>query len=248
MKKINHREYFSAIEISEKFLKKKTEEEIIKFFEDGKIIGKKLENEWYADKEAINNFIKVYQNEKYFTVGPFEIDLTQIKMEGRILDIGGGGEAIISQLKGEQVVAIDPNKKELESSPDNKALSIIMDAKDLQFLEDTFDTVSAFFTMMYIPINDHKKVFQEIYRVLKLNGEFFLWDIVIPKRHEEKKELYVVMLKVKVNGNIIDTGYGTKWEKEQNAEYFIKLGSEVGFEVLEQKLEPNLFRLKFRKA
>ena len=248
MKKFNDREYFDAIEISEKFLNKKTEEEIVKLFEDGKINGKMFENEWYADKEAINNYVKVYQNEKYFTVGPFEIDLTKIKMDGRILDIGGGGEAIISQVKGEQVVAIDPNKKELESAPVNKALNIIMDAKDLQFLDNTFNTVSAFFTMMYIPLSDHKKVFQEIHRTLKLNGVFFLWDTIIPKRHEEKKELYVIMLKVKINGNVIDTGYGTKWEKEQNAEYFIKLGKEVGFEVLEQNLEHNLFRLKFKKV
>ncbi|MHA1987428.1 MAG: class I SAM-dependent methyltransferase [Promethearchaeota archaeon] len=248
MKKIGDIEYFSIIEIAENFLSKKTEEDIVKLFEVGKINGKKFENEWYADKEAINNFKNVYQNEKYFTVGPFDIDLTKFMMEGRILDIGGGGEAIISQFKGEQVVAIDPNKKELESSPDNNALSIIMDAKDLQFLDNTFDTTSSFFTMMYIPLNDHKKIFQEIHRVLKSNGEFFLWDVSIPKKRDKKEEIYVVMLKVKINGTVIDTGYGTKWEKEQNAEHFIKHGKEVGFEVLEQKLEPNLFLLKFRKA
>ena len=33
-----------------------------------------------------------------------------------ILDIGGGGEGIIGKLKGEQVVAIDPNKRELEEA------------------------------------------------------------------------------------------------------------------------------------
>ena len=53
MKKIDDIEYFDVVEISERFLKRKTEEEIVKLFEDGKINGKMFENEWHADKEAI---------------------------------------------------------------------------------------------------------------------------------------------------------------------------------------------------
>ncbi|MHA1913309.1 MAG: class I SAM-dependent methyltransferase [Promethearchaeota archaeon] len=248
MKKINNIEHFSIVEIAEKFLKNNSEKEIITFFEKGKIEGKKIEKEWYAEKKAIEEFINIFQNEKLYAIGPFSIDLTNIHMDGRILDIGGGGEAVIGQLKGEQVVVIDPNKKELEDAPDHKALSIVMDAKDLKFLDNSFETVSSFFTMMYIPLPDRKEVFQEIYRVLKNEGDFFLWDINIPNRDDLKQDVYVIVLKVKVNGNVIDTGYGTKWNKEQDAKSFIELGKEVGFKLLEQNLEPNLFFLKFRKV
>ena len=248
MKKINDIEYFDVIEISEKFLQKKSEEEIVKLFEDGKIKGKNLENKWYADKEAIELYIRLFLSEKYHTIGPFEIDLTGVMMNGRILDIGGGGEGIIGLFKGDQVVAIDPSKRELEEAPKSESLNIIMDAKDLKFLDNTFDSVSIFFTMMYIPLNDHKKIFKEIHRVLKPKGELFLWDLVIPERKKVEKEIYLILLKVKIDEITIDSGYGTKWEKQQDAYHFLKLGKDVGFEVSEQKIEEDMFFLKYKKV
>jgi ubiquinone/menaquinone biosynthesis C-methylase UbiE len=169
-------------------------------------------------------------------------------MNGRILDIGGGGEGVIGQFMGDKVIAIDPSKRELEEAPKSGALNIIMNAKDLKFLDNTFDSASSFFTMMYIPIADHKKIFEEIHRILKKNGEFFLWDLKIPKRKNEENKIYVIILKVKTNGKIIDSGYGTKWEKEQHAKQFLQLGSDVGFEILEQKIEENVFFIKFKKV
>lgn len=247
MKKIDDIEYYDVVEISETFLKKNSEKEIETLLEEGKINGKIIENQWYADKEAINYYIELFLDEKLFTIGPYEIDLTNVKMNGRILDIGGGGEGVIGQLKGDQVVAIDPSKRELEEAPKNKALNIIMDAKELKFLDDTFDSTSIFFTMMYIPLNEHKKVFKEIQRVLKPDGELFLWDLIIPERKNIEKKTYIILLKIKVDDNLIDTGYGTKWVKEQDANHFLKLGKDVGFEVLEQKIEENMFFLKFKK-
>ena len=38
--------------------------------------------------------------EKIHFIEPQKIDLTDIELKGRILDIGGGGEGIIGQLKG----------------------------------------------------------------------------------------------------------------------------------------------------
>ena len=87
-----------------------------------------------------------------------KINLTDIELTGRILDIGGGGEAVIGLLKGELVVAIDRQKAELENAPSGDHLNIIMDAKDLQFLDETFDTVTAFFTLMYVPLENRLKI------------------------------------------------------------------------------------------
>jgi SAM-dependent methyltransferase len=248
LKKIDDIEYYDSLEISEEFLKEKTEEEIKTLFEEGKLKGKKIENKWYANKEAIDYYIELFMNEKFFVVGPLEIDLTNIKIEGRILDIGGGGEGIIGQIKGQQVIAIDPSRRELEEVPETKALNIIMDGKDLKFLDNTFDSATAFFTLMYIPLEDHEKVLKEIYRVLKSGGEFFLWDLIIPKRGTEKEDVYIIALKVKIHDKIIDTGYGTRWNKEQNAVPLLEHGKNVGFEILEEKVEENIFYLKFRKG
>lgn len=248
MKKIKDIEFFDVTEISKRFHEKITINEIRKYFEENKIKGKNIDNEWYADNKSIEDFMQILQEERAITIGPIEIDLSGVEMEGRILDIGGGGEAVIAQFKGEDVIAIDYKKSELEEAPKTGALNIIMDAKDLKFLDNTFNSVSAFFTLMYIPLKDHKKIFQEIHRVLKLNCEFFLWDLIIPKKTVKDKDIYVVMLKVKINEKIIDSGYGVMWNKEQDAISYLKLGESVGFNVLEQKIEENVFYIRFKKV
>ena len=247
MKEIEGIEYFDVADISEMFHGKMSEDELRKYFEDGKIKGKKIDNKWHADNDYIEDFMKVLKDERCFTIGPLDIDISSIDMKGRILDIGGGGEGVIGLCKGEQVVAIDYNKKELEEAPESKALNIVMDAKDLKFLDNTFDSAAAFFTIMYIPLADHKKIFQEIFRVLKPRGEFFLWELIIPNRSGNEKDIYLIYLKVKISENIIGTGYGVKWDKEQDENHFLSLAKEVGFEVIEQKVEENVFYLKFKK-
>ncbi|MFX1599980.1 MAG: methyltransferase domain-containing protein, partial [Promethearchaeota archaeon] len=159
----------------------------------------------------------------------------------------GGGEGVIGQFKREQVVAIDPNRKELEEAPSIGDLKIVMDAKDLKFLDNTFDTATSFFTFMYVPKTDHNKIFQEIYRVLKKNGEFAIWDIILPRREDNKKELFVIRLKIKIGDKTIDTGYGTMWNKEQDMHYFSNLGKDIGFKILESREDDNNFYLRFRK-
>ncbi len=96
---------------------------------------------------------------------------------GFILDIGGGGEGVIGQLRGKDVVAIDFRKEELLEASDGP-LKIIMDAKDLKFLDESFKTATAFFSLMYLKEKeDQLKVFREVARVLKPGGKFHIWEI-----------------------------------------------------------------------
>ena len=176
-----------------------------------------------------------------------EIDLTEVELSGRILDIGGGGEAIIGLLKGELVVAIDRRKAELENAPSGDHLNIIMDAKDLQFLDDSFDTATAFFTIMYVPLENRQKIFQEIHRVLKKGGEFVVWDFPIPKRGTHEKDFYGLYLEVKIREKDISTGYATKWDKEQDLEYFADLGTSNGFTIVDKYPIDGMFYLRFMK-
>src|SRR5512142_2404491 len=99
-----------------------------------------------------------------------EVVLADFLAEGLILDIGGGGEGVIGQLKGKQVVAVDLSKRELEDAPGEPLLKIVMDGRDLKFLDGAFPTVTVFFTFMYIDPADHAKVLAEIRRVLKPGG------------------------------------------------------------------------------
>ena len=107
---------------------------------------------------------------------PQEMAVTDFPASGFILDIGGGGEGIIGQLKGDQVVAIDRIKHELEEAPAGP-LKIVMNAGDMQFLDASFATATAFFSLMFMPAAEHGTVFGEVFRVLAPGGRFLIWDI-----------------------------------------------------------------------
>ena len=124
---------------------------------------------------------KEIAEERIFWFDMQEVSVRDFEASGYILDIGGGGEGIISRLKGEQVIAIDPSRRELEEAPSGP-LKIVMDATDLQFLDSTFLTATSFFTLMYVKASDHERVFSEVHRVLKLGGRFLVWDVILPTR------------------------------------------------------------------
>ncbi len=176
-----------------------------------------------------------------------EVIVSDIDAPGYILDIGGGGEGVIGRLKGEQVVAIDPNRRELEQAPAGP-LKIVMDATDLRFLDGAFSAATSFFTLMYIKGSDHQKVFGEVFRVLQPGGRFFIWDVIFPLRLDPEKDVAVVSLLVKLPDEEITAGYGHLWpEKGRDLLYYVQLAENAGFSVATQREEGRVVFLELRK-
>ncbi len=178
-----------------------------------------------------------------------EVIIEEIHESDFILDIGGGGEGIIGKLKGRQVIAIDSNKRELEDAEPGP-LKIVMDAADLQFLDASFNTVTSFYTLMYIKdIETHRKVFFEVYRVLKEGGRFLIWDVILPHRETGDKDVAVLMLAVKLGeGEVVETGYGALWPEEGiTPSYYVKLAKNAGFEVISKEEDGRKLFLELRK-
>ena len=168
--------------------------------------------------------------------------------EGLILDIGGGGEGVIGQLKGQQVIAIDISKRELEEAPPGP-LKIVMDARDLMFLDDTFNTATVFFTFMYIDSNDHQQVFEELQRVLKPGGRLLIWDVIFPDLTDKKKNMALFPFKFNLPDKEIRTGYGVRRpEREQGLAHFLELAKNTGFQIVSQKEKDRWFFLEAMKS
>lgn len=186
-------------------------------------------------------------SERMYVVENQKITIEKDILGERILDIGGGGEGIIGLCYGNRVIAIDPRKDELEEASEGP-LKIIMDARELSFLENSFDAVTSFFTLMYINNDDHKKVFNEIHRVLKDNGVFIIWDAKIPEYDGGTKDIFVIQLEIDTPVKTIKTGYGiSRKDKNQDIEYFTSIGQEIGFKIIKEELEREVFKIVFRK-
>ena len=166
---------------------------------------------------------------------------------GLILDIGGGGEGIIGKLKGDQVVAIDRIKRELEEAPIGP-LKIVMNAGDLQFLDASFATATAFFSLMFMPAAEHSMVFGEVFRVLAPDGRFLIWDIALLPRLDDPRDVLLFKLTVSLPGSLVDTGYGTFWPAvAQGLAYYTRLAMQAGFEIEAQRETGRLFFLELRR-
>lgn len=169
---------------------------------------------------------------------------------GYILDIGGGGEGIIGQMKPTQVVAVDLSKRELEEAPPGP-LKIVMDATDLKFLDASFDTATAFFSLMYMRPEVQQRVFAEVFRVLTRGGRWIIWDAAIPRALENDTRGPVFRFRFQLPDRVVQTGYGTFWpEKPMDLNHYRRLAQEAGFEIARAEQQAGTFQtvtLELRK-
>lgn len=189
-----------------------------------------------------------FKPSEIFRTPGLEVGLPDFPANGLILDVGGGGEGVIAQLKGSQVVAVDLSKRELDEAPGKPLLKIVMDARDLKFVDASFDTATVFFTFMYISPADHEKVLQELHRVLKPGGRLLIWDPVFPERTNPAFKVIVWPLHVKLPKAEVNTGYGTMWTDPRDAAHFAALATKLGFEIGTRRDKTGWFFLELKKA
>jgi SAM-dependent methyltransferase len=168
-----------------------------------------------------------------------DVVLHSCPSEGLVLDIGGGGEGIIGRLMGDRVVAVDLSRDELEGAPPGN-IKMVMDARELAFLDGSFHTATSFCTLMYIEDQeDQRQVLAEVLRVLRPGGRFLIWDVVVPAEHKEGKTTAVFPMKISLPGDTVRTAYGVAWPQEtHDLAYYARLAALAGPFLSSRKRRP----------
>ncbi len=245
---INNVTYYSLEEIAAREGFTPPAEGLVSFLEANPTYGRKIDGRWHSYDLAIGFMGAPGKRATSHLAGALGFDFTGLSLPGLVLDIGAGGEGIIGQVAGSHAVGIAPeeHRRGLEAAP-GCGLKVMMDARDMKFLDNSFDTATAFFTLMYIPTADHRQVFSEVHRVLKPGGTFLLWDMAIPENTTEKTS-FVLGIEVRLPEKTVLTGYGTGWAgRVQSLAIFKALAEDAGFQVVEEKEEDHLVYLKLVK-
>ena len=164
-------------------------------------------------------------------------------IQGRILDIGGGGEGIIGRLYPAQVTAIDKYQEELDEAPDGFE-KIRMDATQLQFADASFDNVTFFYTLMYMLEEEQRISLNEAVRVLKYGGNIYIWDADIRTAYPEP---FYADLDITLPDALIHTTYAVVKPEGQTAGSIKKMCLAAGLTLISQKADAGHFCYRFRK-
>ena len=165
------------------------------------------------------------------------------ELNGKILDIGGGGEGIIGRLYTHQVTAIDIRQSELDEAPGDFE-KVVMDATNLKFSDGSFDHVTSFFSLMFMNARDQAQAISEAARVLKCGGSLHIWDCDIVSAYPEP---FCVNVVVELPDETISTTYGIKKSDAQSKSSIIKMCSDVGLALSTEGSFRGGFYLRFGK-
>ncbi len=188
------------------------------------------------------------EEKRYLNSELQKIELIKEELDGLILDIGGGGEGFVGQIYGKKCISIDKREDELLEC-ENDSLKIVMDASQMTFVNESFEKVTCFFSLMYMDEDIKKKVLAEGNRVLKKGGVLEVWDSIVPSYDGGEKDIFLAHLEVSCCDKITKTTYGVMIEgKEQDKKSIVDILFELGMEEVEAVEIGESFKLKFRKV
>ena len=163
-----------------------------------------------------------------------EIRLKPIETAGLILDIGGGGEGLVSRIEGTKVCAVDIRMDEIREAQIHGAPSswVVGDGQHLSFRDGVFDIVTLWFSLGYMSNwSIKKRVLKEAHRVLVADGRL---SILSSKIHEDCERLIFWGHFTLPDGSVSQTGYSVRGGQNQTLDRVANLVRSIGFDVSSQ--------------
>jgi ubiquinone/menaquinone biosynthesis C-methylase UbiE len=160
-----------------------------------------------------------------------EIPLKHIQTDGLILDIGGGGEGLVSRIEGAKVCAVDIRMSEIREAQIHAPPSnwFVGDGQHLCFQDGVFGAVTLWFSLGYMSDWSMKrKVLEEVERVLDKDGKLSILASKIPK---DCDHLIFWGKFTLPDGTVSQTGYGVRGGQDQTLDRVVHLLKSIGFKV-----------------
>jgi ubiquinone/menaquinone biosynthesis C-methylase UbiE len=165
-----------------------------------------------------------------------------------ILDIGGGGEGLVSRIGGKCVCAVDYRMSEILEAKIHgpPANWFAADARSLPFRDRSFDMVTLWFSLEYMAGRTTKeRIFTESFGALKRGGDLSIYA----GRIDCKKERFIFnALFILPDGTVSKVGYGVQGNQGQTIDSVCSLLKKVGFDGLQIEDNDWWFKIHAHKS
>lgn len=129
-----------------------------------------------AVKEAYNEMAEDYT--EYVTSGsasdrpdPVKQFQNELTTGDKLLDAGCGPGRPTLRMSGENGVGLDISREQLSLAEERVTAKLVQgDMTTLPFTSDSFDAVIALYSLIHVPVDDHRTVLKEFARVLRPDG------------------------------------------------------------------------------
>lgn len=120
----------------------------------------------YADRATLDS-----------TPEPLERFDEELGSEADLLDAGCGGGDPVLAAAGENGVGLDFSREQLVRARANVPSELVQgDMTALPFADDAFDAVAALYSLIHVPLDDHRTVLAEFARVLRSGGTLLVTE------------------------------------------------------------------------
>ncbi len=149
--------------------------------------------------------------------------------DGLILDIGGGGEGLVSRIEGNKVCVLDIRMSEIREAQIHSHSSnwFVADGRYPCFKDEIFDSVTLWFSLGFMSTWSTKRaVLEAAHRVLKKNGKLSIMASLIPN-HGDSLIFWATF--TFPDGTLSKTGYGVRGSQNQTLPRVMELITDIGF-------------------
>lgn len=175
-----------------------------------------------------------------------QIELENIDVK-LVLDVGGGGEGLVSRIARERVCAVDIKFSKVVEAKiyDPGSNWFVSDAQRLPFRNNMFDMATFWFSLMFMRnYQTKKRALQETFRVLRPGG---LLHIMASTIDTDEDVFFFRAIFTFPDGTLSKIGYGVQGKQKQTLDNISRFVSDVGFEIQSSEDYDSWFIIKAQK-